>query len=216
MSKKVRYASVFAVAVTFITTLMSAEGSGVAAQSYEPAAIEQPATVQFTSEPVVQALPVAEPVEPAAPEAPAQSAPIQSDADSLNELVADVSASAELDRELHCLAGAIYFESKGQTLEGQLAVGRVIVARAKSGRFPSSYCGVVYQRSQFSFVRGNSMPPIAKSSRNWSTAVKIARIAHEGSWKSPVEGALFFHAAHVSPNWRLKRLARIDDHIFYR
>ena len=61
-------------------------------------------------------------------------------------------------RELECLATGIYFESKSEPLAGQLAVGKVIANRAKSGgRFPSSYCGVLFQRGQFSFVRGRSL-----------------------------------------------------------
>ena len=118
--------------------------------------------------------------------------------------------------QFDCLATALYFEARGESLDGQLAVGRVVVERANSGRFPNSYCGVVYQPSQFSFVRGRSMPAIRESSPAWSRAVAMARIADQGSWDSPTEGALFFHATHVSPKWRLKRLARIDNHVFYR
>ena len=136
--------------------------------------------------------------------------------ESLAELVATQAEPAELTSEMECLAGAIYFEAKSETLAGQLAVGRVIVARAKSGRFPTSYCGVVYQPSQFSFVRGRSMPAIPKGSKAWKNAVAVAQIAHENSWSSPVEGALFFHAAYVSPGWRLTRIARVDNHVFYR
>ena len=212
MHTKLRYASTFAVAVTLITTLISAEGSGAAAQplSAVPAGIVESAT-QFTSQPVVQPLPA-----PAVEASADETAPAPVDAASLTQLVAATPTPSDLSNELACLAGAIYFEAKGETLAGQLAVGRVIVARAKSGRFPASYCGVVYQRSQFSFIRGQSMPAINKAGRAWTEAARIARIAHEGSWKSPVEGALFFHAARVSPNWRLTRVARIDNHIFYR
>ncbi len=135
---------------------------------------------------------------------------------SLADMVADQATATGLTSEIECLAGAVYFEAKSETLEGQLAVGRVVVNRARSGRFPGSYCGVVYQRSQFSFVRGRSMPAISRASRDWKEAVAIARIAHEGTWNSPVEGALFFHAARVSPGWRLTRIARVDNHIFYR
>ena len=85
-----------------------------------------------------------------------------------------------------------------------------------SGRFPNSYCGVVYQPSQFSFVRGGGMPGISKASRQWKNAVSIAQIAHTGTWRSPVEGALYFHAAYVSPGWHLKRVGRIENHVFYR
>ncbi|WP_230206623.1 cell wall hydrolase [Novosphingobium sp. Gsoil 351] len=196
-----------------ITTLVTGEGSGAAAQPLPAAPAEISSAPGFASQPVVQPLPAAA-VEAVADEAVSAPAPV--DAASLSQLVAQTATPSEFSNELACLAGAIYFEAKGETLAGQLAVGRVIVARAKSGRFPASYCGVVYQRSQFSFVQGHGMPAINKSGRAWTEAARIARIAHEGSWKSPVEGALFFHAARVSPNWRLTRLARIDNHIFYR
>ncbi len=137
-------------------------------------------------------------------------------ANSLAELVRAHRAPDELNAEERCLAGAVYFESKGESLEGQLAVARVVMARAKSGRFPTSLCGVVYQKSQFSFVRGGKMPSINTGSLHWRNAVAITRIALDGSWKSPVEGALFFHARYVSPGWRLKRIGSIDNHIFYR
>ena len=213
MSPKLRYASGIAVAATFLTTLISAEGSGVAAQDLRSAATTE-STVQFTAEPVVQPLPAAPDADDGGNADTSASANI--DAATLASLVEQTPTPTDLSSELACLAGAIYFESKGESLAGQLAVGRVIVARSKSGRFPASYCGVVYQRSQFSFVRGRSMPRIDKSGRAWTEAARIARIAHEGSWKSPVEGALYFHAARVSPGWRLTRLARVDHHIFYR
>ncbi len=137
-------------------------------------------------------------------------------ASSLRKLAKQYSVPASLSKEMHCLAGAVYFESKGESLEGQLAVAKVIIARSESRRFPNSYCGVVFQRSQFSFVRGGKMPRIRKGGRAWKEAVKIARIAHDDAWESRVEGALFFHARYVSPGWRLKRMGRIENHIFYR
>jgi spore germination cell wall hydrolase CwlJ-like protein len=60
------------------------------------------------------------------------------------------------------------------------------------------------------------MPRIPEASAAWQRAVAIAQIAHEDTWQSPVDGALFFHATRVSPGWRKQRLARIDNHIFYR
>jgi spore germination cell wall hydrolase CwlJ-like protein len=75
---------------------------------------------------------------------------------------------------------------------------------------------VVYQRAQFSFVRGGRMPAIDTSSSAWRNAKAIARIAHEGLWDSPAEGALFFHAKYVNPRWRLTRVAQVSTHIFYR
>ncbi len=135
---------------------------------------------------------------------------------SLGELVLKMPIPDSLDAETRCLAGTIYFESKGEPLTGQLAVGRVVLNRVDSPRFPNSICGVVYQRSQFSFVRGGKMPRINTSSQSWRNAVAVAQIARDKLWENTAKGALFFHASRVSPNWRLTRVAQIDNHIFYR
>ena len=214
MTSKLRLASGTAVAAMFISILFGAEGSGALAQApvatpYQAGA--QPA-VTFVTEPVVQAL--AAPIPEVSSNTTAE--PNAAEADSLSELVDATPLPENLSDDLSCLAGAIYFEAKGESLAGQLAVGKVIIARSQSGRFPASYCGVVYQPSQFSFVRGRAMPAINKAGRAWAEAAKLAQIAHADSWDSPVEGALFFHAARVSPNWRLKRMARVDNHVFYR
>ena len=211
MKTKLQKASFIAVAATMFTTLANADGSGVLARESTPIAYQ----LEVVSE--SNAAPIVEPLTPEASITPIEPADIPAlSPASLAQLVAQQIEPAEFSRELECLAGAVYFESKSETLAGQLAVGRVVVARSKSGRFPNSYCGVVFQPSQFSFVRGHTMPGIVKTSRYWRNAVAIARIAHEGSWRSPVEGALFFHAARVSPAWRLTRIAQIDNHVFYR
>ena len=135
------------------------------------------------------------------------------------DLAAKVAALRGSDpgsRELECLAVGIYFESKSESLAGQLAVGQVIANRANSGRFASTYCGVLFQRSQFSFVRGKSHPPVPRSSKQWQTAVAVAKIVAQGLKESSASNALFFHARYVSPRWRLKRVASIGNHIFYR
>ena len=135
----------------------------------------------------------------------------------LATLVAQLRSADPGSRELECLAVGIYFESKSEPLAGQLAVGEVIANRANSnGRFPSSYCGVLFQRSQFSFIRGRSLPSVPRSSRQWSTAVAIAKIVDQDLKESAVGDALFFHARYVSPGWRMKRVASIGNHIFYR
>jgi N-acetylmuramoyl-L-alanine amidase len=140
----------------------------------------------------------------------------QPKATSLAELVARRGSSSIDGREAECLAGAVYFESKGEPLQGQLAVAEVILNRTRSGRFPSTSCGVVFQRSQFSFVRGGGFPPIVRSGQNWRSAVAIAKIAMNKEWSSGVGKALFFHARYVSPGWRLTRVASVGNHIFYR
>ncbi|KQM26618.1 MULTISPECIES: cell wall hydrolase [unclassified Sphingomonas] len=120
------------------------------------------------------------------------------------------------DAELNCIAIGVYYESKGEPLAGQLAVADVILNRASSGRFPASACGVLTQRSQFSFVKGGRLPDVDTSRPAWKTAVAIARIARDDLWKSPAQGALFFHARRVSPNWGKTRVASLGNHIFYR
>ena len=134
----------------------------------------------------------------------------------LTSLVAQMRSSDPGSRELECLAAGIYFESKSEPLAGQLAVGEVIANRANSGRFPTSYCGVLFQRSQFSFIRGRALPAVPRSSRQWTTAVAIAKIVDKDLKDSDANNALFFHAKRVSPRWKLKRVASIGNHIFYR
>ena len=135
----------------------------------------------------------------------------------LAEMVAQLRGPDAGSHELDCLATGIYFESKSEPLAGQLAVGKVIANRAQSGgRFPSTYCGVLFQRGQFSFVHGHSLPSAPHSSAQWQTAVAIAKIVDQGLQQSAVGNALFFHARYVSPGWHLKRVASIGNHVFFR
>jgi spore germination cell wall hydrolase CwlJ-like protein len=210
--------TIAALAATCILTLFAADGSGATAETSEirQAAAEAPPLtdetvpeapqVEFVSREVAQPLPETD----EASQAPS--------AGSLQQLVAQMPRPAALSREMECLAGAIYFESRGEPLDGQLAVGQVVVNRAASGRFPSDYCGVVYQKAQFSFVRGGKMPRIDRNSPAWGRAMVIAKIAHEGLWDSAARDALFFHANYVKPSWSRTKIARatIDTHIFYR
>ena len=149
------------------------------------------------------------PVVPAEGEAPERR--------TLAELVEHHSSSATRSAEHECLAGAVYFESKGEPLAGQLTVAEVVLNRARSGRFPASVCAVVKQKGQFSFIRGGGFPPIARSSAAWRRAVAVAHIAMEDLADGHAPKALFFHARYVKPAWRgLTRIASVGNHIFYR
>ena len=169
----------------------------------------------------VEALPEADPVVTAGPQSDGSD---QQDinviksvpGESLASMVSRLKSATPTSRDQECLAGAIYFESKSEPLAGQLAVGEVIANRAKSGRFASTYCGVVFQRGQFSFVRGHAMPGIARSGNQWKTAVAIAAIVDARLKNSAAPRALFFHATRVSPAWHATRVATIGNHIFYR
>ncbi len=117
------------------------------------------------------------------------------------------------DRELRCLATAVYFESRGEPLEGQLAVAQAIMNRVESGRYASSICGVVNQPRQFSFDRTRT--PAAGN--DWRVAQAIAQIAANDMWVEVAPKALSFHATYVAPNWAGKtRVATIGRHVFYR
>lgn len=138
------------------------------------------------------------------------------DGRSLGQLVADLSSSETPDAESECLARAVYWESKGEPLAGQLAVAEVIINRSRSGRFASTICGVVRQRGQFSFVRGGHIPAAPSASRDWRTAVAIAEIARRDLADGGAPRALFFHARRARPGWRLTRVATVGNHVFYR
>src|SRR3954447_2918340 len=86
-------------------------------------------------------------------------------------------ANASLDEETNCLATAVYFESRGESAEGQLAVAHVVMNRASSGRYPSDWCGVVKQPAQFSFVRHGEFPYVDTASAAWQKAEAVAELA---------------------------------------
>ena len=180
MSLKIKLASAFAMAATVVLTVLGTT-DGAAAQTRTPIVLPAELTMSVATRPATpDQLSSGQP-------ASNQATPIQ--ADTLAEMVAAQPQPAELSPELRCLAGAIYFESKGQELAGQLAVGRVVINRSRSGRFPPSYCGVIYQHAQFGFVRGAAMPAIPRGSAAWRTAVAIAQIADADAWHSTTEGA---------------------------
>ncbi|GAO40075.1 putative hydrolase [Sphingomonas changbaiensis NBRC 104936] len=151
----------------------------------------------------------------AAPAGDDESGRIQ--AKSLDQLVSQQDMPETLDRETECLAASVYFESKGEPLEGQLAVAEVVLNRAKAGgHFPPSVCSVVFQKGQFSFVHHGHFPPIKRGGAFWKTAVAIAQIAMDDEWDSRASKALYFHAARVSPGWNKVRVAQLGNHVFYR
>lgn len=211
-------ASVAAVAAGIVLTFAGAETSGAFAQESDPA--PEPTTLPDEVMPVFVAKPVVQPI-------PADNVPGDDFSDisdqgasatSLHALVSATPTDGALSEELHCLAGAVYFEARGEPLAGQLAVAQVVINRSESRQFPASYCGVVHQRSQFSFVKNGRMPNIRQGSSAWQRAKAIARIAHQGMWESEADDSLYFHANYVRPGWSRSKQARarISTHIFYR
>lgn len=198
-----------------------------AAESTAPAVQVQPLPSAPTSQPLpAPARLVALPDDgfnvPAAPLlVPVPTAPAVASTDQqrrLNDLVLAFVDYGNQDAEQECLAGAIYFEARGETLEGQLAVAQVILNRTLSGVYPASICGVVTQPAQFSFVRNGGFPPIDRSSACWHKALAIADVARKKLIRQVPENVLWYHASYVSPSWgqRLARVAQIGSHIFYQ
>lgn len=136
----------------------------------------------------------------------------------LSAMVAAHGDGPALDAEAICLATAVYFESMGEPLEGQLAVAQVVINRTKSGRYPTSLCGVVRQKAQFSFVRSGQFPRIDAGCQAWRKAQAIARIAAAQMAQVLPADVLWYHADYVAPSWgrRLARVEKIGAHIFYR
>jgi spore germination cell wall hydrolase CwlJ-like protein len=145
-------------------------------------------------------------------------APAPPERRSLDDLVAHYAAGETEGAEQECLANAVYFEARGEPLQGQLAVAEVVMNRAASGRYPTTLCAVVVQPAQFSFVRRGHMPRADRGSDAWRRAVAVARIAAEGAAPRQLPtSCLWYHNNFVSPGWgrRLALTARIGLHIFY-
>jgi hypothetical protein len=126
-------------------------------------------------------------------------------------------------RQMRCLAEAIYFESRSEPEDGQAAVAQVVLNRVRSGIYPTTVCGVVYQdrnrpfACQFTFAcEGKSLR--VEEPGPWAVATRIARDVVSGANYNPKVGvAVNYHANYVAPFWTgyLKRVDRIGAHIFY-
>lgn len=143
---------------------------------------------------------------------------------SLNRSYASLIRPEHREAEKKCLAEAIYFEARSEPVEGQAAVAQVVLNRVKSGLYPQSVCGVVYQNRhrfkacQFTFTcEGKSLT--INQPAAWLLAQRIAREVVEGeTYLEAVGTSTHYHADYVSPYWsrKLKKTDRIGRHIFYK
>ena len=147
-------------------------------------------------------------------EAPASTA---SPSKPLADLVQAYAGTQTGDREMECLANAVYFEARSEPIEGQLAVAEVVLNRASSGRYPTDLCAVITQKAQFSFIQRGRFPRADRGSEAWRKAVAIASIARQKLAGNLPSSVLWYHATYVSPSWgkRLTRQTQIGLHIFY-
>ena len=123
-----------------------------------------------------------------------------------------------------CLADAVYFESRGEPVRGQIAVAQVVMNRVFSGYYPRSVCGTVYQNKhrrlacQFTFAC-DGIPDVVTEPNAWVRATRIARDVLDGKyWLPEVDRATHYHAYWVRPSWvrEMKRLYKFGVHTFYR
>lgn len=127
-------------------------------------------------------------------------------------------ASVYNDDQLYCLAQNIYFESRGESLEGQAAVGWVTLNRLLDADHPDTICEVVWEDSQFSWTHdGKSDKP--RDAVSWDRAQDIALdlVYSYDPNLDPTSGSTYFHEQSISPGWskRFDRIGQIDNHVFY-
>ncbi|WP_309086131.1 cell wall hydrolase [Chelativorans sp.] len=131
------------------------------------------------------------------------------------------------EKEIGCLATAIYFEARSEPPAGQWAVAQVILNRLESDFYPKSVCGVVYQNDhlknacQFSFAC-DGIPDRIEEPYAFRIAELIARNSFECEQTrcgagDPLARSTHYHADYVSPWWaqKLERTGKVGRHIFY-
>ena len=115
---------------------------------------------------------------------------------------------------LTCLAVAIYFEARGEPIDGQMLVAETIINRVDDERWPDTICEVVQQPHQFSFY-SDGLPDTPRDEDAYATALQVAAEAMAGDhlWAGP----LYYHTTDVHPVWRhaLEPIGIYGNHIFY-
>ena len=125
--------------------------------------------------------------------------------------------------EWECLAEALYFEARGESIRGMFAVGEVILNRVDSDAYPDSLCSVINQGTgrryacQFTYTCDGN-PEVIAEPRAWERVGKVAAILLEGAPRALTGGATHYHTKAVNPSWakRFPRTAAIGSHYFYR
>ena len=135
---------------------------------------------------------------------------------------ANIARARGLQQEHHCLSLALYWEARGESRRGMVAVGWTILNRSRSPEFPSTPCDVVFEGGesppcQFSWwCDGKSDRPLDRDS--WINARVIAARLLTDPPPDPTDGALFYHSTRIGVPWTRprRRTTRIGNHIFYR
>jgi hypothetical protein len=125
--------------------------------------------------------------------------------------------------ERQCLAEAIYYEARSETLSGQIGVAEVVLNRVASRHYPNSICGVVYQGShrstgcQFTFTCDGSKVR-RPNGEAWEKSEAVAAHVLMGLNRSVAGDATHYHTVDVNPVWNagLVKIRKVGAHIFYR
>ncbi|MEM9584219.1 MAG: cell wall hydrolase [Pseudomonadota bacterium] len=138
--------------------------------------------------------------------------------------VAELNArpNATGDAQWACLAEALYFEARGETLKGQIAVAEVILNRVSSRKFPNTVCGVIHQGTgrkyacQFTYTC-DGHPETVHEPAAYQRVAKVARMMLDGAPRKLSGGATYYHTTAVRPSWsrKFRRTARLGVHLFY-
>ena len=169
--------------------------------------------------PVARLVALTAPVQAVIPNAPpAATAPAETEA----ALVAAAPAPAG-GAEWQCLTEALYFEARGETLQGMFAVAEVILNRRDSGEYPRSVCGVVHQGTgarfacQFTYTCDGQSDAVSERGA-WNMVGRVAALMLDGAPRNLTDGATHYHTRDVNPSWarRFPQTAAIGAHLFYR
>lgn len=126
-------------------------------------------------------------------------------------------------KQWQCLSEALYFEARGESIKGQVAVAEVILNRVDSPAYPDSVCGVINQGTgrkfacQFTYTCDGRAEIINEQSA-YERVAKIARLVMDGLPRNLTKGATHYHTTSVRPSWARKfpKTAKIGSHVFYR
>ncbi|MFB8375465.1 cell wall hydrolase [Paenibacillus taichungensis] len=113
---------------------------------------------------------------------------------------------------LRQLAKLIHGEARGESFEGQVAVGAVVLNRVHSNAFPSSIPKVIFQKGQFTAIDDGQF-----NTKPTQTSYQAARKALNGT--DPTHGALYYYNPKIATSlWSKSRptLLTIGQHDFTR
>lgn len=119
-------------------------------------------------------------------------------------------SSSSYDANVNLLARVINGEARGESYEGQVAIGAVVLNRVRHSSFPNSISGVIYQQGAFTAVTDGQI-----NAAVYNSCYKAARDALNG-W-DPTGGAIYYYNPVTATNqWIRSRpvIKTIGKHVF--